>query len=86
LLSKVYYRESANANGNMPCSILIYSDDTLTRLAVMRPSAVMPQLFQDTAKVVADVASQIGWAAIPMTFNEYLENSLYLLYLYGESA
>ena len=43
----------------MPCSFLLYSDGAVTRLAVMRPSAVMPQLFQDTAGAVADVASRV---------------------------
>jgi uncharacterized protein (DUF302 family) len=43
----------------MPCSILIYSDRTVTRLAVMRPGVVMPQLFQDAAEAVRDVATQI---------------------------
>jgi uncharacterized protein (DUF302 family) len=43
----------------MPCSILIYFDRSVTRLAVMRPSVVMPQLFQDAAEAVGDVAARI---------------------------
>ncbi len=43
----------------MPCSVLIYSDHSKTRLAVMRPSMVLPHLFEETATVARDVATRI---------------------------
>jgi uncharacterized protein (DUF302 family) len=43
----------------MPCSILVYSDRTQTRLAVMRPSVVLPRLFTETAKAGAEISARI---------------------------
>lgn len=43
----------------MPCSVLIYSDHGVTKLAVMRPSVVMPKLFESATQAVSHLAEQI---------------------------
>ena len=43
----------------MPCNILIYADVTGTKLAVMRPSVVMPLLFQDAVQALSDLFARI---------------------------
>ena len=43
----------------MPCSVLIYSENGLTKLAAMRPSVVMPNLFEKASQVVGDLALQV---------------------------
>jgi len=43
----------------MPCNVLIYADSTGTKLAVMRPSVVMPLLFQDAVQALSDLSSRI---------------------------
>ena len=43
----------------MSCSVLIYTDGTGTKLATMRPSVVVPRLFQATAQAVGDLPERI---------------------------
>ena len=43
----------------MPCSVLIYSDNGVTKLAAMRPSVVMPKLFERATQAVGDLAEQV---------------------------
>jgi uncharacterized protein (DUF302 family) len=43
----------------MPCNVLIYADGTGTKLAVMRPSVVMPLLFQDAVQALSDLFERI---------------------------
>jgi len=43
----------------MPCNILVYADSTGTKLAVMRPSVVMPLLFQDAVQALSDLSARI---------------------------
>ncbi|OGF57755.1 MAG: hypothetical protein A2Z21_07595 [Candidatus Fraserbacteria bacterium RBG_16_55_9] len=43
----------------MPCSVLIYSDNGVTKLAAMRPSVVMPKLFEKATQAVGDLAEQV---------------------------
>ena len=43
----------------MPCNILIYADVTGTKLAVMRPSVIMPLLFQDAVQALSDLFARI---------------------------
>jgi uncharacterized protein (DUF302 family) len=43
----------------MPCNVLIYSEDGVTKLAAMRPSVVMPKLFGNTSQVVGDLMEQV---------------------------
>ena len=43
----------------MPCGVLIYTDGAGTKLAVMRPGVVMPQLFSDAARGVEDLPARI---------------------------
>lgn len=45
----------------MPCSVLIYSDNGGTKLAAMRPSVVMPKLFEKAAQAVGDLSNQVDW-------------------------
>jgi uncharacterized protein (DUF302 family) len=50
----------------MPCNILIYADNTGTKLAVMRPSVVMPLLFQDTVRAFNDLFARIERELLPI--------------------
>ena len=44
----------------MPCNVLIYVEHGVTKLAAMRPSVMMPMLFQDAAQSVdPDLPQQI---------------------------
>ena len=43
----------------MPCNVLVYSNDTGTKLAVMRPSVIMPLLFQDAVQELSDLSAGI---------------------------
>jgi uncharacterized protein (DUF302 family) len=43
----------------MPCNVLVYADGTGTKLAVMRPSVIMPLLFQDAVKSLSDLSERI---------------------------
>jgi uncharacterized protein (DUF302 family) len=43
----------------MPCSVLIYTDKGKTKIAAMRPSAVLPQIFRDLAGKLSEQAKQI---------------------------
>lgn len=43
----------------MPCSILIFTDRGKTKIAAMRPGAVMPQLFPQAVKQVGDLPQKI---------------------------
>lgn len=43
----------------MPCSVLIYTDKGVTKIAAMRPSAVLPQIFRDAASKLSEPAKQI---------------------------
>ncbi|MCI0454463.1 MAG: DUF302 domain-containing protein [Candidatus Dadabacteria bacterium] len=43
----------------MPCNVLIYSDGSTTKLAVMKPSVIMPLLFQDSVKALSDLLARI---------------------------
>ena len=43
----------------MPCSILIYADGAVTKLAAMRPQIVLPQLFADAAQEVGDLPARV---------------------------
>jgi uncharacterized protein (DUF302 family) len=43
----------------MPCNILVYSDGAGTKLAAMRPSVLMPLLFQDAAQSLNDILARI---------------------------
>jgi uncharacterized protein (DUF302 family) len=43
----------------MPCSVLIFTDRGKTRIAAMRPGAVMPQLFPQAAQQLGDLTKQI---------------------------
>lgn len=43
----------------MPCSVLIYLDNGVTKLAAMRPSVVMPKLFETAAQAVGELAEQV---------------------------
>ena len=44
----------------MPCNVLIYVDDGVTKLAAMRPSVLLPHLFAEASRAVdPDLARQI---------------------------
>lgn len=43
----------------MPCSILIFTDKGKTKIAAMRPGAVMPQLFPHVTERVGDLPQKI---------------------------
>jgi uncharacterized protein (DUF302 family) len=43
----------------MPCNVLIYSDNGVTKLAAMRPSRVMPKLFESASQAVGDLATRV---------------------------
>lgn len=43
----------------MPCSVLIYTDGTGTKLAAMRPSVIVSQLFSDAARAVGDLSARV---------------------------
>src|SRR3989337_1698739 len=43
----------------MPCNVLVYADSTGTKLAVMRPSVVMPLLFQDAVQALSELSARI---------------------------
>lgn len=44
----------------MPCNVLIYIEDGVTKLAALRPSVMMPMLFEDAAQSVdADLPQRI---------------------------
>ncbi len=43
----------------MPCSVLIYTYGMGTKLAAMRPSVVMPQLFREAAQAVGDLPARV---------------------------
>lgn len=43
----------------MPCNVLIYADGKGTKLAVMRPSVIMPLLFQDAVQALSDLSARI---------------------------
>lgn len=43
----------------MPCSILIYTDRGVTKLATMQPGTVMPQLFPETANLLGVLPGQV---------------------------
>lgn len=43
----------------MPCSILIFTDKGKTKLAAMRPGAVMPQIFPHVIQKVGDLPKKI---------------------------
>ena len=43
----------------MPCSVLVYADEGGTKLAAMRPGAVMPRLFGDAARAVGDLPARV---------------------------
>jgi len=43
----------------MPCNVLIYSDNGVTKLAAMRPSWVMPKLFESASQAVGDLATRV---------------------------
>lgn len=42
----------------MPCNVLIYVEDGITKLAAMRPSVLLPHLFQEAAGRVDDALPQ----------------------------
>jgi len=43
----------------MPCNVLIYSDSNVTKLAVMRPGVVLPQLFEEASQTLGDLPERI---------------------------
>ena len=44
----------------MPCNVLIYVEDGVTKLATLRPSVVLPQLFEDASRSIdPDLPRQI---------------------------
>ncbi len=43
----------------MPCSVLIYTDKGKTKIAAMRPSAILPQIFREAASKLGEPAKQI---------------------------
>lgn len=43
----------------MPCSILIFTDKGKTKIAAMRPGAVMPQIFPHVTERVGDLPQKI---------------------------
>lgn len=43
----------------MPCSVLVYTDKGKTKIAAMRPGAVLPQIFSSAASKLAEQAKQI---------------------------
>ncbi|MCS6936314.1 MAG: DUF302 domain-containing protein [Candidatus Bipolaricaulota bacterium] len=43
----------------MPCSILIFTEKGKTKIAAMRPGAVMPQLFPHVVQKVSDLPQKI---------------------------
>ncbi len=43
----------------MPCSVLICSENGVTKLAAMRPSVVMPKLFEKAAQAVGGLSNQV---------------------------
>ncbi len=43
----------------LPCNVLIYTNGRGTKLAVMRPSVVMPLLFQDTVRALSDLLARV---------------------------
>ncbi len=43
----------------MPCSILIFTDKGKTKIAAMRPGAVMPQIFPQAVQQVGDLPQKI---------------------------
>lgn len=43
----------------MPCNVLIYSENNVTKLAAIRPSVMLPHLFAETARTVGDLPQRI---------------------------
>lgn len=43
----------------MPCNVLIYCEGGVTRLAAMRPSVMMPHLFEEAAGALGDLTDRI---------------------------
>ena len=43
----------------MPCSVLIFTDRGKTKIAAMRPGAVMPQLFRQAAQQLGELTKTI---------------------------
>lgn len=43
----------------MPCNVLIYSENGMTKMAAMRPSVVMPKLFEKASQAVGDLAARV---------------------------
>lgn len=43
----------------MPCSVLIYTDKGKTKIAAMRPSTVLPQIFSGAAAKLGEQARQV---------------------------
>lgn len=43
----------------MPCNVLIYSDNSVTKLIVMRPGVVMSQLFEEASQALGDLPERI---------------------------
>ncbi|OGF57757.1 MAG: hypothetical protein A2Z21_07605 [Candidatus Fraserbacteria bacterium RBG_16_55_9] len=43
----------------MPCSVLIFTDKGKTKIAAMRPGAVLPQIFLEAASKIGEQAKQI---------------------------
>jgi uncharacterized protein (DUF302 family) len=43
----------------MPCSMLVFTKDGKTRIAAMRPGAVVPRLFPQAAQQLSDLPDKI---------------------------
>ena len=43
----------------MPCNVLIYTEEGVTKLAAMRPGVVMPRLFEEASQDLGDLPERI---------------------------